>query len=143
MPLVNSNSYYDFPLEMLQNYEWKRMKNLLLCMKMENRLCGETGEAVCAEFGFKGNFDVVKEKLWSLMNEIRKNGFKESDRNELFVRHQRLLKHQLEQDNNPYLVKYNAVRKQGLEKAIKILDAMRKSKENLHKSKECLCFNNN
>jgi flagellar motor component MotA len=111
-------------------------------MKMENRLCGETGEAVVAEFGFKGDFESVKQQLWSLMDDIRKKGLKESDRNELFVRHQRLLKHQLEQDNNPYLVKYNAIRKQGLEKAIKILDAMRKSKENLHKSKECLCFNN-
>jgi hypothetical protein len=108
---------------------------------MENRLCGDTGEAVIAEFGFKGSFEEVKQSLWNLLDEIRKNGFQESDRDELFVRHQRLRHWESVRIDN-YIVEYEKFRKKDLNKAIKILDARRKSKNFLHYRKECICFCN-
>ena len=141
-PLITSSSFYELPLDILKESELRRIRALIAELKLTGRLCSEVGEAIVAEFKFKGDFQSVCLQLQELKKKIQKEGFQEEDRNELFARHQYLIKHRKRVNSNPYNVEYKKLALSDIENAIRILDAKAASEKNLHEKKECLCFTN-
>ena len=120
----------------------QRLSYLLEQLRDEELLCSNVGEAIIAEFGFKGDKEQVEAQLEFRLMRFETYGLTQKDIIVLSENQKRLDEHQARHDDDPYRLKLKALITVDIAEASKMSDMLHTRKQILHGKKECACYSN-
>lgn len=138
------------PMNVINRVLLARMEHLLQKMTEEKNLCDDFGSGVVAEFLFKGNKVEVEFQLRKLIEYRTNTPYEEKDRASLVEQAGRFMNHVKAVSNNPLKVKirqlnvllWHSFRSDYQFDMEKAMEQLRFNRHELHRKKECICFNN-